>query len=152
MTQDLQLWLANGWVHSHVTSRQEIEHLFGIVDNVRLDLDAEVTNDTRFQVAYRGILALCTVMVAISGYRVGRDLHHYRSIAAIPLVLGSEYAMTAKFLEQCRKKRNELAYTLSGVATDTDVHDLIATFRELETTVRAWAVRTAPEMLEGLSE
>ena len=41
-------------------------------------------------ISYNAALKLCTILLHASGYRPERALQHYRTIAALPLVLGEQ--------------------------------------------------------------
>jgi hypothetical protein len=74
-------WVNNGWLVAHTSSKQEIANLLGIVARDLKDSQAkDVSDDWRFAVAYNATLQAATAALAASGYRAGRDSHHYRVI------------------------------------------------------------------------
>mgnify|MGYP001556900251 CR=1 FL=1 len=81
--------------------------------------------DTRFLSAYRCALALITILIRANGFRILRDQHHYRTIEALRFVLPETESAYRVFLQQCRKKRNELSYCTVGVATENDLKELL---------------------------
>ena len=50
--------------------------------------DVGILGDWRFGIAYNTALKLCTILLYASGYRAERTLQHYRTIQAMPLILG----------------------------------------------------------------
>lgn len=71
--------------------------------------DAEVgalSNDWKLGIAYNAALKLCTILLHASGYRPEKELQHFRTIAALPLILGDRHKDAAEYLDSCRKKRN----------------------------------------------
>ena len=85
----LKQWADNGWLRPHRTSPEEIDNLLSIVDRDLADAQEEgISPDWRFGIAYNAALKLCTILLYASGYRAERTLQHYRTIQAIPLVLG----------------------------------------------------------------
>ena len=52
----------------------------------------EISTDWRFNIAYNAGLQLATVVLYASGYRAGRgESKHYRTIQALPLIMGKEF-------------------------------------------------------------
>jgi hypothetical protein len=90
----LQQWADNGWLRPHKTSAGEIENLIKIVDRDLSDATEGISSDWRFGIAYNAALKLCTILLYASGYRAERSLQHYRTIQAMPLVLGGEREKT----------------------------------------------------------
>jgi len=84
----LKQWEKNGWLKPHRTSRKEIKDLLNIVDRDRLDAERDVSPDWRFGIAYNAALKLCTILLYAEGYRPSRELQHYRTLAALPEILG----------------------------------------------------------------
>jgi hypothetical protein len=135
----LQDWANNGWLRTHRSSRDEIAGLLAIVER-DLDDAAErgISADWRFGIAYNAALKLCTVLVHASGYRPERTLQHYRTIAALPLVLGDGKKDDTVYLETCRVKRNTVEYDMAGAATDADADELLEFAKRLRKDVMAW--------------
>ena len=85
----LKQWADNGWLRPHVTSQQEIADLFAIVGRDLGDAERNISADWRFGIAYNAALKLCTILLYASGYRPEKALQHYRTIAALPEILGA---------------------------------------------------------------
>jgi hypothetical protein len=97
-------WANNGWLKRHEPSAQEIADLLIIVARDLRDAGAaDISADWRFGIAYNAALKLCTMLLHASGYRAERTLQHYRTIAAMPLILGKDHESTAISLDACRK-------------------------------------------------
>jgi hypothetical protein len=77
-------------------------------------------------------------------------LQHYRTIQALPLILGQEKANDANYLDACRSKRNIVEYDYVGGATDDDADELIEYGKELRDDVMAWLKKAHPGLLMGL--
>lgn len=87
----LKQWSENGWLKNHKTSWQEISDLLAIVQRDIKDSQSHgVSTDWQFGIAYNAALKLCTILLCAEGYRAGQGLQHYRTIQALPLILGSE--------------------------------------------------------------
>jgi hypothetical protein len=85
----LKQWADNGWLRSHKTSKQEVSNLLGIVERDLKDAESsDISADWRFGIAYNAALKLCTILLGAQGYRAEKNLQHYRTIQALPLILG----------------------------------------------------------------
>jgi hypothetical protein len=135
----LKDWADNGWLQPHRSSRKEVEGLLSIVDRDLEDATkGEVSADWRFGIAYNAALKLCTILVYASGYRPERDRPHYRTLAALPLILGANRADDAAYLDACRVKRNTVEYDMAGAATGANADELLEFARGLRGNVLTW--------------
>ena len=144
----LQQWTDKGWLEPHVTSPEEIANLLAIVDRDLADAGGEISADWRFGIAYNAALKLCTILLYAEGYRAGRTLQHYRTIQALPLILGPEHRADADYLDACRKKRNIVEYDYVGGATDDEASELAAYVLELRGKVLNWLKGNHPQLLK----
>ena len=76
-----------------------------------------------------------------------KTLQHYRTIAALPEILGQQRKDDADYLETCRRKRNTVEYDRAGVVTDQDASELIEFCRELQQEVRNWLSHNFPALM-----
>jgi hypothetical protein len=134
----LSSWQANGWLRHHEPTRQEIQGLLRIVARDLEDAGRDLSEDWRFGIAYNAALKLCTVLLHASGYRAERNLQHYRTIQALPLILGAEHNDDAEYLNACRVKRNQAEYDRVGVVSQAEAAELIGFVKELDSLVRVW--------------
>jgi hypothetical protein len=143
----LEQWAKNGWLRSHKTSRQEISDLLGIVERDLKDAEGAISADWKLGIAYNAALKLCTILLHASGFRAEKNLAHYRTWTALPLILGNARQDDAEYLDACRKKRNAVEYESAGEATDADAGELIAFSKELRKDVLEWVKRHHPELI-----
>lgn len=143
----LKQWANDGWLRAHQTSPQEIADLLEIVERDLADAEGNISSDWRFGIAYNGVLKLCTILVQASGYRVEKNMQHYRTIAALPLILGEQRKDDADYLDLCRRKRNTTEYDRAGAATIEDASELAAFARELRADVLDWLNQYHPDLL-----
>lgn len=136
----------NGWLRPHQTSAQEIADLLGIVERDLADAEGNISADWRFGIAYNGALKLCTILLQASGFRAEKTLQHYRTIAALPLILGEQRQDDADYLEVCRRKRNTTEYDRAGAATEADARELIEFTKELRVEVLDWLKQHYPDL------
>ncbi|MBI5394225.1 MAG: hypothetical protein HZA91_02915 [Verrucomicrobia bacterium] len=144
----LKQWADNGWLRAHKTSPQEIGDLLAIVDRDLQDAEGGISPDWRFGIAYNAALKLCTILLHASGYRPEKTLQHYRTIQALPFVLGNQRKPDADYLDACRSKRNTVEYDRVGAATDDDATELIAFAKELRQAVVDWLAKNQPALLK----
>ena len=144
----LEDWLKNSWLRLHHTSYDEIRNLILIVERDIQDAKLkEVSADWRFGIAYNAALKLCTILLYSEGYRPEKNLAHFRSIQALPLILGNKRKNDANYLDSCRTKRNKVEYDYSGGATDMEADELIEFVEELFIEVKEWLNENHPELI-----
>lgn len=135
----LENWAKNGWLRKHETSPQEIKSLFDIVDRDLKDAcKKDLSSDWRFGIAYNAALKVCTILLYAEGYRPERSLAHYRTLQALPLILGKEKEGDATYLDKCRKTRNTAEYDQIGVTTVSDAEELIEFVEDLKFEAKQW--------------
>jgi len=145
----LKRWLENRWLKPHRVNHKEVAGLLSIVDRDIKDAGAALSADWRFGIAYNAALKLCTVLLQAEGYRAAHDLQHYRTIAAMPLILGDSKAADAEYLDTCRKKRNIVEYERAGSISVTEADELLAFAIELRGVVMNWLKNTHPALIAG---
>jgi len=139
MKMTLQSWANNGWLKNHKTSKQEITQLLEIVERDLKDAkQRKISSDWRFGIAYNAALKLCTILLYVEGYKPEKALAHYRTLQALPLILGQEKEDDADYLDSCRVKRNIVEYDYVGGATDAEANELITFVKELKEEVIQW--------------
>ena len=143
----LQQWADNGWLEPHVTSQEEIANLLAIVDRDLADAGGGISTDWKFGIAYNAALKLCTILLYAEGYRAARMLQHYRTIQALPMILGPEYRADAEYLDNCRKKRNIVEYDYVGGTTEDEASELVAYVLEFQDKVLRWLRQFHPQLL-----
>ena len=143
----LKQWLDNGWLRNHKTSPKEIENLFMIIDRDLKDAEASISDDWRFGIAYNAVLKLCTILLYAEGFKAEKTLQHYRTIQALPLILGKERMDDAQYLDSCRSKRNIVEYDYVGGVTGDDADELIDFVKELKTDVLDWLKKNHKDLI-----
>jgi len=144
----LEDWLKNSWIRRHITSKDEIRNLILIVERDIQDAKLkEVSADWRFGIVYNAALKLCTILLYSKGYRPERSLAHFRTIKALPLILGKDKENDSNYLDACRIKRNTVEYDYAGGATDIEADELIEFVEELFVEVKNWLAENHQELL-----
>ena len=81
------------------------------------------------------------------GYRPERTLQHYRTILAMPEILGKELKEDAQYLDTCRKKRNIAEYDQIGVISETEAEELLKFAKVLRQQVLDWLKAKHPDLM-----
>lgn len=115
----LQQWASNGWLRPHQTTKQQIADLLAIVERDLEDSTRNLSADWQFGIAYNAVLKLCTILLYASGYRPEKNLAHYRTLQALPLILGPTRNSDADYLDACRAKRNTAEYDTAGTVSQS---------------------------------
>lgn len=102
--------------------------------------------DWRFGIAYNAALKLCTILLVSEGFRPDKNLAHYRTLQALPLILGANKKADAAYLDTCRVKRNIAEYEMAGTATTADADELIHFANDLLKEVEAWLTWQHPDL------
>ena len=143
----LKQWAANGWLREHQTSAEEIGNLLAIVERDLKDAtEGGISADWRFGIAYNAALKLCTILLYGEGYRSEKTLQHYRTIQALPFILGPERKDDTNYLDACRTKRNVVEYDYIGGVTENDANELIEFVKDLKDEVETWLEEKHPEL------
>ena len=142
----LQQWAKNGWLRPYATSRQQVASLMAIADRDLDDASRGISDDWKFGIAYNAVLKLCTVLLYCEGYRPEKNLAHYRTLQALPLILGAERQGDADYLDRCRTKRNITEYDSLGQISPEEATDLLKFAHEFRAEVIAWLSKRHPEL------
>jgi len=143
----LTQWERNGWLRRHTPSKDEITNLFKIVKRDLDDAESGISADWRFGIAYNASLKLCTILLYAKRFRAEKSLQHYRTIQALPLIMGESKKDDARYLDACRKKRNIVEYEQIGSVTDHDAEELIEFVKEFKDEVKNWLKENYPEFV-----
>jgi hypothetical protein len=119
--------------------------LLAIVERDLADCEQSVSADWQFGIAYNAALKLCTILLYASGYRPEKNLAHYRTLQALPLILGSDRSDDADYLDACRAKRNTAEYDAAGTVSQMEAAELRVFAQELRKDVLQWLRRQHPE-------
>lgn len=131
--------LNNNRIAEHQTSKEEISELFAVVARDIKDAGIKaLSNDRAFAIAYNAVLQLCTIVMAVEGYRTrGRDHHRttFDFLEESEIAKLSEYAA---FFNKCRRKRNDVDYDRTMVVSGNERKELIAIASKFQELVKNW--------------
>jgi hypothetical protein len=145
----LRQWKSNGWLQTHQTSPAQIADLLAIVDRDLEDSLRDLSPDWQFGIAYNAALKLCTILLYACGYRPEKNLAHYRTLAALPLILGDDRKDDADYLDTCRAKRNTVEYDTAGTVNRSEADELREFTRELRADVITWLNANHPTLVSA---
>ena len=143
----LQNLLKIGRLKPHAPTTQEIRRLLAAERNL-VDARAEIISDeTRFDVAYKAIMQLALIAMMASGYRPSTNEpgHHQTMIQSLPLTLGLANT-TWVVLDALRRKRNVSDYQGDPIEPEA-VSECIAQATALLATTRRWLAEHHPDYL-----
>lgn len=96
------------------------------------------------------MLALATIAIAASGYRVGRVPGHHRlTIDLLPVLIGAYAVPRAEYFDACRRKRNQADYERAGAVTTVEVEALLEAVTEFRQDVLTWLESEHPPLAPG---
>jgi uncharacterized protein (UPF0332 family) len=142
---NLQVYLQNGWIKPHETSREEIAKLLAIAErDLRQSKTVDLEPEWRFDIAYNAALQLAAAALAASGYQAERQNKHQRTIECMQFVLLN--AQKVEFLNKCHRKRNTSVYEEIGMISDGEAREMIEFAESLRTLVRDWLQKSHPQL------
>lgn len=97
-----------GRLKAHVVAGEEIERLLAAAKRNLRDANAVgISDETRFDAAYKAVMQCALAGLAVAGYRPATDQpgHHQTMVQSLPLTLGVDRD-TMVVLDALRKKRN----------------------------------------------
>ena len=139
-------WVKNGWLKVQPPTRGQIAGIFGVVDRDLEDSKRNLSPDGQFNIAYNAALQLCAIALLAEGWRPDKLNAHYRTIAALPLILGAAWQDGADYLDACRSKRNGLEYDAAGRVSAAEAKELREFAVELREAVVDWLAEKHPKL------
>lgn len=131
--------LRDGKVVAHKATRSELDELRGVVARNLSDAAIEeLSDDNRFGLAYEAGLLLAKMVVTKAGYRIRGSGGHQTMLEALELAMGVEVHQMARYLDQCRRKRNTLSYDMSLVASSKEADELLEEVHGFKRQVERW--------------
>ncbi len=125
----------------HETSTNEIRDLLQVIERDLADSAAPgLSADWRMNIAYNAALQASTIALAASGYRPGRESHHFRVIQSLRETIEIDANEVATF-DAFRKKRNITGYERTGLVSDADAEAMRELAIRLRDEVVAWLAK-----------
>ena len=116
--------------------------------NIKDSQITAVSNENRFDAAYKAIMQMANAALQANGYRTltSKPGHHQTMIQTLPNTIGLKRE-TMIVLDALRKQRNVADYSGDLVA-DSAVTECIDHAERLWTLLNKWLVQKHPELLE----
>lgn len=114
------------------------------IDDARLDT---LSTDRRFATAYNAALQLATIVLRAEGYRTSGSSHHHTTLIAVRELMGPAVEEVTDYFDACRARRNTVDYDGVGIATESDVEELIDEVLAFRGTVITWMRANHPDLL-----
>ena len=149
MKMNLKKYLDEGRICPHVTSQEEIRHLFEVIRRDLADASiAAISADRRHATAYNAVLQLATVTLYASGYRAkSKTGHHWATLTLIPEIMGKDCMTMARYFNACREKRNLTDYDTAGHITKEEAIELIKEAEKFKELVLKWLKKSSPNLI-----
>jgi hypothetical protein len=136
------------WLDDAPTSGAEVAGLWTVVErNLEEARGPLKYADTRFWLAYQGVLAATTVLIRAHGARVRRERQHERAFATLRQLGIPGVSDRARYDDDCRRKRNVVQYDVAGGASDTEAAELLSEAQRLAAAVRDWLRREHSKLM-----
>ena len=140
-------WLDRGWLVKHRPDRREVRELLGIADRAIADAEVKgISPDARLSIAHNAALQLAIAALTATGYRAGREAHHYRAIQSLAFTIGASTDLVDQ-LDSFRKKRNISDYERAGAVSEHEAREMRALAKSLRETVTVWLKKNHPELV-----
>lgn len=134
----------------HTARPAEVQRLLAAAKRNLADAGSrEISDETRFDAAYKAIMQCALIGLLANGYRPATSTpgHHQTMIQALPLTLGVERE-TWLVMDALRKKRNISDYSGDLIEPDS-VRECIAQATALLARTEQWLKAGKPELLEA---
>jgi hypothetical protein len=123
-----------------------VAKIFSVVDRDLEDSKRNLSPDGQFNIAYNAALQLCAIALLAEGWRPEKSNAHYRTIAALPVILGAQWQDGADYLDACRSKRNGLEYDAAGRVSAAEAKELREFAVELRAAIVTWLADRHPRL------
>lgn len=131
--------LNNNKIKKHQTTQQEITELLQVVE--RDIKDGQITglsDDRAYATLYNAALQLCTIIMAIEGYRTRSGSNHRTTFDFVELSNIAEISDYAIYFNKCRQKRNDVDYDRILVVSEQEKDEIIKYVQTFKKLVSTW--------------
>ena len=146
----LQNLLRIGKVKEHAPTGAEVMRLLAAVDRNLADSAVEsISDETRFDAAYKAVMQCALVAMMSSGYRPSTNEpgHQQTMIQSLPLTLGASNDVWV-VLDALRRKRNASDYTGAPITPDM-VRECVAQAKSLRARLREHLASHHAELMKN---
>lgn len=127
----LKKWLDNGYLKKAKPTKRDIDAKFGVARRNLEDASSiEISDDTRYRLAYEAMLVVAQAMLIADGYRPSSQGSHYYSIESLEYTMG-ESSEKIDLLHSFSKKRHMCQYDQEGIISPEEVNAMIKEAKRL---------------------
>lgn len=145
----LQNLLRIGKLKEHTPTPDEVRRLLAAIDRNLADAEVrDISDETRFDVAYKAVMQCALVAMMAAGYRPATSDpgHHQTMIQSLPLTVGTSNEVWV-VLDAMRRQRNANDYTGHPITTAT-VTECIAQAKALRAQLHTHLAANKPKLLK----
>ena len=135
----LENLLRIGKLKPHKTTREEVIRLLTAMRrNLKDAHNADISPESRFDIAYKAVMQCALVAMMANGYRPSTNEpgHHATVVQSLPMTVGLTNERMI-VLDQLRKKRNLSDYTGAGI-TEEEAAACVRAAEDLAATAEQW--------------
>jgi hypothetical protein len=131
--------LAEGRVEKLAPDKTEIQQLWALARRNLSDAESKgLSPEGKFEFAYNAARTLATIVIRTHGYRIkSSGGHHWTTFVALEVAMGSGFATTAAYFDQCRKKRNDALYDTAKAITEAEANELLLETKSFSRGIRS---------------
>ncbi|OGU07495.1 MAG: DNA-binding protein [Geobacteraceae bacterium GWC2_58_44] len=137
-----------GYLKSHSTSREEVQRMLEAARRNLADAAVEaISNETRFDSAYKAIMQLALTAMMANGFRpdTHKPGHHQTVIQSLPHTIGLPNARMM-VLDVLRRKRNNADYS-GDYVDEGSMKQCLSDATDLLRDVTAWLQEQRPDLV-----
>ena len=138
-----------GKIKDHAPTAAEVQRLLAAIDRNLADADVDsISDETRFDAAYKAVMQSALVAMLAAGYRPATNEpgHHQTMIQSLPLTLGVSNDVWV-VLDALRRQRNANDYTGAPMTPDV-VAECRSQAKTLRKLLRGHLAGQHPELLK----
>jgi uncharacterized protein (UPF0332 family) len=137
-----------GLIEARATSPREIADLLAVAERDISDAQVEgVSLDARFNSAYNAVRIVATAILRCHGYRTKGQGQHKTAFDALGCLSGPWDAERINYFDACRRQRNAAEYDRAGVASESQVKELLRRAKAFRKDVLDHLRRSFPQYL-----
>lgn len=147
----LENLLQIGKLKPHNTTHEEVARLLAAMRrNLKDAHNAEISPESRFDIAYKAVMQCALIAMMANGYRPSTNEpgHHATVVQSLPTTIGLANERMI-VLDRLRKKRSLSDYSGAGV-TEEEAAACVRAAEELAAAVEKWLRTERPDLVRGV--
>ena len=133
----LENWFQVSKLVKHVTSKDEISAIYGVIDRCLNDAGLKgLSSDQKYILSYQAALEAGMALIYCYGYKPIKAGHHYITWQCLKDLFGEKERKTILLFEGASKKRNKLSYDIAGIASQKEADEMYQESRDFVSLVK----------------